>query len=673
MKKRSHSVQKFFTKRLTEGHSDVHLSQVYHKKEVVSGCKRIEYHGKPRPWVYCEICPAVVNYQESSITSFQQHVRSKRHQENVIAQQGSSSSSSSSSAQSASAPSDDSMIIPGPEQIQKFGERIFEYFVGFGKTSANSMQSEWMNKGLQLALQEFKVQVPENFLVKRHTGMRLIEAKAEQHRQETKKDIANAIQNDKDIQFVFQFDDGVIKNGNKENCRALALGWADKENGINRRFVQLTSENDKSSPSLKATIEKASMEYGVPDNYILLSDAAAANMAISSDDDDRQHTTCGDHLHHNGFEKGLKNACENETEFNQFFKALEQTLDKSSRKHLNQKMMHQEGWRKLKARAPTRWASIVDSTESILKVWDLLEDSPEAKNMPLFKKRDGKFIYSKRDLENFFEISVPFRRALKRLEGTKKSTGHLVAMELQSLLVYYVNYNFDENNPAMFRSLAGYFVKQLEEYFDGVNDGRRRILKRIDHTRLIQTAFFIPSNVLGYFNPTDVQNPDKHKSMYDRYTRMHEELISIIDDKNEKFNESNQSFISNQSLNLFQNNKEQTELDMEIQLFSKLASKYANQNYEEWPSILKTFQNDTNKGLDANTNFWFSDYSFDNLPNLRKIVAPLLAVSASTALVEGTSSHCNQIRTPNRSRLLTKNIDNILVCHYARLFTDRYK
>ena len=154
------------------------------------------------------------------------------------------------------------------------GERIFEYFVGLGKVSANSLQSDWMNKGFQLALKEIDVEVPDNFLMKRHTGMRFIENQAENHRKQTKKDISEAIERNKDIQFNFQFDDGVIKNGNKENCRALTLGWTDKETGINRRFIQLTSEVDKTATSLKRTVEKAAIEYGVPDNYIWLTDAA---------------------------------------------------------------------------------------------------------------------------------------------------------------------------------------------------------------------------------------------------------------------------------------------------------------------------------------------------------------------------------------------------------------
>ena len=668
LKKRSHSVQKFLTKRLEQGNSDVHLSNVFHKKELVPDCKRIEYHGKARDFLYCEICPAVVTYKESSITGFHQHIRSKRHQENILTvQPGTSTSSSSSSTGSC-----DAKIRPDSEALKKFGERIFEYFVGLGKVSANSMESEWMNKGFQLALNEINVEVPDNFLMKRDRGMRFIESQAESHRQKTKKEIADAIKQNPDIQFTFQFDDGVIRNGNKENCRALALGWADKITGINRRFIQLTSENDKSSRSLKTTIEKAATDYGVPDNYILLSDAASANMAISSGDN-RQHTTCGDHLNHNAFEKGLKQGCEKDPELQHFFQSIEQTLEKSSRKHINQQLMHVNGWRKLKARAPTRWASIVDSTESIIKVYDILQDSPEASKLALFKKKNGNYLYTKHDLEQFFEVSVPFRKSIKRLEGTKQSNGHLVAMELQNLLVFYVNYNYDENNPKMFRNLAGQFIKQLEEYFDGVQEGRRRILKRIDNTRLVQTAFYLPSNMLGYFNPTSVVNQEKHKEMYDRYKRLHTELTTIIDEHNSKLDESNQSNVSNQSFSLFQQSHHQSELDSEILQYSSLASKFANQTTGELPSILKTFKKDMEEGRDANTNFWTSEYANDNFPTLQKIIIPLLAVSASTALVEGTFSHCNQIRTPNRSRLLTKHIDNFLVCHYARLLTDRYK
>ena len=46
VKKRSFARQKFFNKRLNEGHNDVHKSPLFHKKNLVEQCTRIEYEGE---------------------------------------------------------------------------------------------------------------------------------------------------------------------------------------------------------------------------------------------------------------------------------------------------------------------------------------------------------------------------------------------------------------------------------------------------------------------------------------------------------------------------------------------------------------------------------------------------------------------------------------------------
>ena len=46
VKKRSFARQKFFAKRLAEGHNDVHTSPLFHKKKIIEDCTRIEYEGE---------------------------------------------------------------------------------------------------------------------------------------------------------------------------------------------------------------------------------------------------------------------------------------------------------------------------------------------------------------------------------------------------------------------------------------------------------------------------------------------------------------------------------------------------------------------------------------------------------------------------------------------------
>ena len=119
LRKRSQSVQKFLKTRILEGHGDVHLSHVYHKKELVENCMRIEYHGKPRDFLLCEICPEVITYNESSITGFKHHVKSKKHQDKAKTAQPTSISASSESSTSSS----QSKIKPSSDQLRKFDWR----------------------------------------------------------------------------------------------------------------------------------------------------------------------------------------------------------------------------------------------------------------------------------------------------------------------------------------------------------------------------------------------------------------------------------------------------------------------------------------------------------------------------------------------------------------------
>ena len=46
VKKRTFARQKFFNKRLTEGHNDVHKSPLFYKKKLIEDCTRIEYEGE---------------------------------------------------------------------------------------------------------------------------------------------------------------------------------------------------------------------------------------------------------------------------------------------------------------------------------------------------------------------------------------------------------------------------------------------------------------------------------------------------------------------------------------------------------------------------------------------------------------------------------------------------
>ena len=548
------------------------------------------------------------------------------------------------------------------------GEVLGEYLVGMCELAPSIFDKKHFKEGLRLALHEIKVDAPENFLPSRRTVMRRIKQKSDKCRNETKADISAALIKNPETRFTIQFDDGLLKHGTKENMRAIIVSWINEDKGVQRRFIKVSPEADKSSDSLKKTIEDVVAEYGIPDDYILLSDAAAANMKLSSGTD-RLHPTCGDHMNHNAFENGLKQNSKKDMDFRDFYDAIQKTLEKGSRKHINQKMLEQDGWHKLKGTVNTRWASLIDACESLLHNWDILEAHPDLKKSALFRKKNGKQVYQKSDMNEFVAMISPFRKSIKMLEGYKQSSGHLMAMELQNLLVFYVNYNAVVENPQMLRNLAQEFVIQIEHYFDGLQtaNGKQQKMKRIDETRVIQTALYIPSNMLEFFNCDNIKDEAKRPSIKLRYERLNKEFDAAMTKHDDS--PSNESCNSSGS-SLFRQSFGKSSLETQLFLFSDLTQKYQSSPEHEWPSALTQFHTNLNNGLDANTIFWLSQYAKDTFPLLRKIVMPLLPVSASTSMIEGTFSHCNQIRRPHRSKLLPENLDNFLVIHYSRVLTD---
>ena len=350
---------------------------------------------------------------------------------------------------------------------------------------------------------------------------------------------------------------------------------------------------------------------------------------------------CGPHTFHNAFKNGLKELAAEEMAFQNFFGDIKSVLSKASRRHLNRKMLSEPGWRKMNTYVETRWCSFIDCLESLIQNWDFLR----GQGLSLVDKHPRQLV------DEFYHMALPFKIAIKEMESTKRTTGHLVAMELNNLLIYYINYSADKSKPHLLQALASQFVFQLESYMDGVRNPRK--VKRICSIRLLQTAFYLPSEYLNCFNVT-VEDQEKQVMIQERHARLQKELEELLE-QHQQADSSNQSRRSSMG---------DTELGVEIRQFSMLSLKY-HQNLNDAPPIIQQFKSDEQARLDANLNFWNSDYAKQYLPNLRAIVFPLLSVSASTSLVEGTFSFANHIRTSTRSKLDTTTLNNYLTLLYA--------
>ena len=636
-------LKKFFLKRMNQECSTIALEPFYTTDKETKTSRRhynvyrILFHGKQRDFLWDSACKSLFTYSNSSWTGLKRHLESKSHK-NMI------SESESDEAEMFDLVEIDPTLKktkPTPEMLKKWRSIIIKGLFGTGKLAPNAVEQPLLRKTFSLALAALGLDVdPSDVLPSRSTATRMIDTEAYDQKQKTKNDIQNAIQANPDVQFSLLHDDGTLKNGNAENMRTYTCTWIDKDGCIQKRYLKSIAALEKDTESMKSSILDVAKEFNIDERYIFLTDAARVNLAVA-DQLDVDLVICGPHTLHNAFKNGLKDLIAEDLAFARFFGDIKSLLGKVSRKHLNHRMMSQEGWRKMNTYVDTRWCSLIDCLYTIDHNWDYLT----GKSLPLIENHPKKLI------QEFYQMALPFKYAIITMETNQKTSGQIVAIQMNELLIFYINYSVDPSKPAQLQRLASHFVNQLEKYMDGVLHPFRQ--KRICSIRILQTAFYLPSGYLDCFNVKS-NDPRKQDSLDLRYHRLKNELNSIL--------ENHKSLdISNQSR---RSSFGDTELAVEIRQFSMLATKYI-ENSDPLPPILQQFQMDEKNKKDANLLFWHSDYAKDVLPSLRKIVVPLLAVSASTSAVEGTFSFANHIRTATRSKLNTKTLDNYLTCLYS--------
>ena len=635
-------IKKFYQKRLDQRCTTIAIEPFYTSdkatkvRQRLHNVYRIFFHGKPRNFLWDDVCKSVYTFNGSSATGIKKHINSQAHQRRL----SQSSGDCEHEIELETSPPT-KFHNPSKEEWQQFKMIMIEGLFGSGKLAPAALNKPLLRQTISKALHAIGVANDVNeVLPSTTTAVRMIDTAAYNETMKTKKDIMDAISENPDIKFTLLHDDGTLRNGNNENMRTFSCVWIDKEGIVNRRYLKSIAATEKDANSIKASILKVINEFHIAEKYIFLTDAASTNMAVASQMD-VDIAVCGPHTLHNTFRNALKELAAEEEAFRSFFGNIKTVLSKASRKHLNHRMLSEPNWKKMKSYVETRWCSLIDCLDSILHNWNFLE----GQSIALVDQNSRPLV------EEFFQMVLPLKHSIKRMESTKRTTGHLVALELNQLLILYINYSNDPTKPHLLQKLALHLVIQIEKYMDGVHNPRR--VKRICSIRLLQTALYLPSRYLECFN-VKVNDDDKQLSITSRYERLRNELNDILNEHTTA-NSSNQSNTSALG---------DTELGVEIRHFSMLASKY-NANDDQTPNIIKQFKSDIENELDANLNFWNSEYSKEILPNLRAKILPLLAVSASTSLVEGTFSFSNHIRTSTRSKLNTKTLNNYLTCLYA--------
>ena len=634
-------LKKFFQKRLDQDCTTVALDPFFVTDKVTKERKRLHkiyrimFHGKLRSFLWDDVCKSVFTFNGSSSTGIKKHMQSKSHQR--MLEQATEDATDHIVLEESSSPT--LTHNPAQEKWQQFRMIMVQGLFGTGKIPPNQLNQPLLRETISKALSAIDVaNDPNEVLPSATTAMRMIQTAAYDETMKTKKEIQDAIEQNPSIKFTLLHDDGTLRNGNNENMRTFAVVWINKEGCVNKRYLKSIAAIEKDAVAIKASVLKVLQEFHIDQRYVFLTDAASTNVAVATQLN-ADFAICGPHTLHNACRNGLKEMAAEEEVFRNFFGDIKSILSKASRKHLNHRMMSEPGWIKMQSYVETRWVSLVDCLNGIVHNWDFLQGQA----VPLIQNNSRQLV------EEFYQMMLPFKFSIKEMESTKRTSGHLVAIELNQLLIYYINYAYDKSKPMILQKLATQFVNQLEYYMDGEHNRRKRICS----IRLVQSAFYLPSGYLECFN-VKVDDETKQTSIKTRFERLHNELNDFYT-QHTSANSSNQSRRSSFG---------DTPLKVEISQFSLLAQKY-HENDENSPDIIKQFKLDHQNKLDANLNFWMSDYSKQVFPCLRDIILPLLSISASTSLVEGTFSFANHIRTSTRSKLNTETLNNYLTCLYA--------
>ena len=636
-------LKKFYQKRMDQGCTTVGIEPFFTTEKTTKQRKRLQhiyrisFHGKLRSFLWDDLCKSVFTFNGSSATGVKKHIQSTPHQRMLAKSTGDQTDEIILD----EAPSTTKFHNPTEAEWKEFNMIMVQGLFGTGKLAPACLNKPLLRQTISKALSAIGVQNDANkVLPTTSTAVRMIHKAAYDETMKTKREIQEAIMENPDIKFTLLHDDGTLRNGNNENMRTFSCVWIGQDGIVNRRYLKSIAATDKSAVAMKETIVKIADEFHIDNKYIFLTDALETNFAIASQLN-VEIAVCGPHTLHNAFKNALAILASEEEAFKLFFGDIKKILSKASRKHLNHRMLSEPGWKKMKSYVETRWCSLIDCLDSIIHNWNFLEGQA----ISLVDSNSRALV------EEFYQMTLPFKHSIKIMETTKQTTGHLVAMELNQLLIFYINYSCESSKPQILQQLASQFVFQIECYMDGVQYPHRH--KRICNIRLLQTAFYLPAGYLDCFNVT-VNDKSKQMSIQNRFERLRKELNELLD-HHTAANSSNQSRRSSFG---------DTELALEIRHFSMLASKY-HSNEDSMPNIIKQFKSDYQNHADANLNFWTSDYAREFLPNLRDIILPFLSVSASTSLVEGTFSFSNHIRTSTRSKLNTATLNNYLTCLYA--------
>lgn len=569
------------------------------------------------------------------------------------------------------------------------------HLIGRNKLSAYKVTSEPMvdfyRKVLEIGGYE---STNEKICSSRTTMMKTVSETANVFRNNIRHDV-------KGLKVCVIHDDGTTKEGMNECYRAISITFI-KNNRFQRRFLNIEKADSKTGISIAASISKTMESYGIT-NYYIASDGASSNN-VAARQLGLENNICQTHTIHLIGQRGFSKAELQIVGFKTVMITLKKILNKSSRKHVNSKLCDVEGYIKIPSLVDTRWLSLFNCFQALLKNHDIIMS-----NRSIFGFSETEFdIFSQKDLLTDIRDILQFlKTALLKLETQCKPTVHLVLPVYHTFFVECVKFSCNIEKTNIGRQLAYLIKEQINTYVFGTNS----IAQRHSLHHIIQTGLDVDSNLFNKYNrnyefdfdglcPSGIvpkqnlkneilQNLQTFRtqlfpSLKQVYKNMNLHQASDAlnsDSSEEEIDLDKVSDMSNSTRSsLTELLKEQKLKRQDSKVFKDL--KY---EYQKFKAFLSAFKSDDNnndgrfttiiekyKMIQDNKHFVFWNLTEVKMcfPILQKIVMDSLIIPASNAMVESLFSHLSDIKTFRRSSLSEKSLNDLLVLFYADLYVE---
>ena len=566
--------------------------------------------------------------------------------------------------------------------------------IGTNKMSAFKATSEGMIEAYQAILAAAGVELPkEDIAESRKTVMATVNEFADEIRETIKQEIKGRF-------VTIVHDDSRSSTGMGECIRAVTACFV-KNGKYQRRFLHLEYNEGKDSQSIADTIKTVTEVYGI-EHYQIAADGARVNLA-AADKLKVIQSICWSHNTHNIVHAAFE-AMNQYPGFKKFWSNFEKFLEKSSRRHINSILAGEENFVKIPIHCRTRWLSRRDCLAAVVKNWEIIQ----TKKSILGLNEDQWNIFNDLDLlKDLLSLVETSTKCLLKFEKQQVTSSQTVLPTLTKWLFKMELFKMDAEKTNFGRLLAAEIIKKIDLYTFG--EAGSRIRPRLTATHVIQAAMYpdnyflaklkskMTSNIKAIGGTSQIDSANE--AIEQRYNRINDRLwpdvkaaydrisnrldLEISDESSDsELDFSNMGDLSqaqkdqiSQQFKKKNDDKAYFQLKTEFKKFKSFIREYRNWSDNQtgeghFTTLIRCFEAFKIGHEDHHMLFWSMNEIKLAFPLLHEIVHETIHVPASNAAVESLYSHVTEIKNYKRSKLSSKNLDDILALFYSDLYME---